>query len=117
MTREEVFTYIEEQYGVMPDFPFNKDFVSGIFRHKHNRKWFAAALVIPKSKLGVDSEEVVDILDLKCDPLLRGSLLNEKGIYSAYHMNKVHWLTIVLNEASEENIKTLLDISFSLTKK
>lgn len=117
MTREEFFDCVKEEYGVEPDFPFNKDFVSGIFRHKHNRKWFAAALVVPKNRLGVDSDEIVDILNLKCDPILRTSLMSEKGFYTAYHMNKVHWVTIVLNEASEENIRTLLDLSFSLTKK
>lgn len=117
MTREEFFEYVKEEYGIEPDFPFDEDFVSAIFRHKHNRKWFAAALVVSKNKLGTDSCEIVDILDLKCDPMLRAAIMDKKGIYPAYHMNKIHWITIVLNEASEEDIKTLLDISFALTKK
>ena len=43
-------------------------------------------------------------------------MLKKKGVYVAYHMNKVHWLSIVLNEVSDDDLKFLLDLSFNLTK-
>lgn len=117
MTREELFEYVKDEYGIEPDYPFDKDFTTGVLRHKSNKKWFALVMVLPKNKVYGDCDNIVEVVNLKCDPMLRGSLLGEKGIYTAYHMNKVHWVTLVLSEASEENVKTLIDLSFSLTKK
>ena len=72
---------------------------------------------VPKFRLGFDSKEVVELLDVKCDPLLRASLLKLKGVIPAYHMNKVHWISVLLEEVDEENLKTILEMSFQLTKK
>lgn len=73
---------------------------------------------VNKEKLGIDGDGSVDIINLKCDPILTGSLRNEKGFYPAYHMNKANWISALLSgEADEEKIKWLIDISFDLTAK
>lgn len=47
-----------------------------------------------------------------------GSLLEEKGFYPAYHMNKEHWITIFLDgSVDDEKILSLIDISYDLTVK
>ncbi len=87
-----------------------------VFRHEQNRKWFALLMSIPGSKLGIPGDQTVDILNLKCDPLLTGSLRREPGFYPAYHMNKETWITAALDgSAEEERIKQLLHMSFYLT--
>lgn len=73
---------------------------------------------ISKRKLGIQCDEIADVMNVKCDPILIGSLLNEKGIYPAYHINKVYWITILLDGSiDDEKIKWLIDMSFELTKK
>ena len=71
---------------------------------------------ISKSKLNINNEGLVDVINLKCDPLLIGSLLFENGIHKGYHMNKNYWITLRLDgSVSEDKIKWLLDMSYNLT--
>ncbi len=45
--------------------------------------------------------------------MLRG----ESGVLPAYHMSKVHWITVLLDgTADEDRLKFLLHQSFQLTK-
>lgn len=71
---------------------------------------------IPKERLGIKDDDMIDIVNLKCDPVLIGSLRNENGIFSAYHMSKDKWISVALDgSVDDEQIKMLLDISFELT--
>ena len=116
MKRGEWKEYIAGTYGVEPDFPWARFPNHMVFRHVQNRKWFALLMSIPGSKLGIPGDQTVDILNLKCDPLLTGSLRREPGFYPAYHMNKETWITAALDgSAEEERIKQLLHMSFYLT--
>ena len=115
MTIENLIKYIESEYGIKYDTPFKESDIL-IFRQKGNKKWFGALLKVSADKLGKEGKEILDILDVKTDPLIREPMLKKKGVYVAYHMNKVHWLTIVLNEVSDDDLKFLLDLSFNLTK-
>ena len=72
---------------------------------------------IPKSRLGEKDESVVDVVNLKCPPSPVSSFCQDNGIYHAYHMNKANWISVVLADADEDEIKTLTDISFNLTIK
>ncbi len=60
-----------------------------------------------------------DILNLKCDPL---EAIQLRDIFSAvrpgYHMNKVHWNTIVLDGSLPQGeIERMVDNSYSLVVK
>ena len=115
MKRGEWKEYIAGTYGVEPDFPWARFPNHMVFRHEQNRKWFALLMSIPGSKLGIPGDQTVDILNLKCDPLLTGSLRREPGFDPAYHMNKETWITAALDGSAEERIKQLLHMSFYLT--
>ena len=116
--REKLDKYITETYGVIVEFPWIKYSDYGVYRHSDNSKWFAVIMDIPKSKIGFPSEEIIEVVNLKCDPILIGSLLKDDGIYPGYHMNKAHWITVVLDGAvDDEKLKWLLNISFCLTGK
>ncbi len=117
MHREEVIAYVEERYAILPDYPWARTPRYAILRHAHNRKWFAAIVDITEDKLGLEGTKVVDALNLKCDPLLVGSLRSEAGIYPAYHMNKEHWITLLLDASiPTEKVCSLIDMSYELTK-
>ena len=117
MNKNKVVEYICEEYGENEDFPFEKFPEISVFRHKDNKKWFAIFLKISADKLGLKKHDKVWTIGLKCDTLLKDSLLHEKGVYPSYHMNKNHWISVNLEEIDEDLLKTLIDVSFDLSKK
>ena len=116
MTRAELTQYIFDTYSVEPDYPFSDDNVSAVFRHAANRKWFALAMNIPAQKLGLPSDARIDIVNMKCDPVVIGSFRGLSGLFPAYHMSKENWITAALDgSAADETVKTLLDMSYQAT--
>lgn len=117
MTREEFEALVLDTYDVRADYPFDADFDTGVFRHASG-KWFAIAMNISEQKLGKCSDMQTEVVNFKCDPEIIESLAGvEVGIYRAYHMNKMHWLTVSLSECDADTISWLLGISYDLTKK
>ena len=114
--REAVFAYAYEQYGHRPDTPFSGMPGSAVLRHPENKKWYAVFLTVPREKLGLPGDGKAEILDLKADPVMMGSLLLEPGILPAYHMQKASWVSVLLDGTADlQQICFLLDVSFSLT--
>ena len=116
MTRQELIDYIFDEYSIEPDYPFRMDGVTCVFRHIDNRKWFGIAMVIPYRTIGIGKAGSVDILNVKCDPIMIGSLRGKPGFRPAYHMNRDKWITILLDgSAGREEIKALLAMSYGMT--
>ena len=68
--------------------------------------------VLPE-KLGLAEGEALDVMDIKCSTIMIGSLLSIKGFLPAYHMNKNHWISILLNDSvSDDQIIPLLELSY-----
>ena len=115
MTKEQLIRYVAERFSTDPEYPWADE--NFIFRHRANRKWFAVAMRLPYRRLGIDCDGLVDIVDTKCGPLLMDAYRKQPGILPGYHMNKDHWLTILLDgTAEDELIWELLEISYDLTK-
>ena len=73
---------------------------------------------IPRKNLGLDGEGEISVVNLKCDIRLIGSFRMESGIFPGWHMNKAHWLSVVLDGAvDDEKIRFLVEMSYELTKK
>jgi len=116
MNHQELKNFILETYPASADHPWLQYPNYEVFRHNSNQKWFAVVMELPKSKLGLQGEERMDVVNLKCDPILTGSLLTEKGFFPAYHMRKDSWITAALDgTVSEEQLKLLLDMSYRAT--
>ena len=116
MTRAELTHCIFDTYGVEPDYPFHGDDTSAVFRHAGNRKWFALVMNIPVQKLGLPTDARIDIVNMKCDPLLIGSFRGLPGLFPAYHMNRENWITAALDgSAPEDKLRLVLDMSYTAT--
>lgn len=116
MTREELERLITDNYSAEPEYLWLRYPNYEVFRHQSNGKWFAAIMDVPGDKIGLPGKELIDIADFKCDPALISLLLEEKGFFPAYHMNKKNWITAALDgSADDEKIKTLLDMSYNAT--
>lgn len=115
--KELVFDYIKKKYGVLPEYPWRKYDRNAVFRHNDNSKWFALVMEVGKDKLGLSGGESVDVINLKIDdPYFHDVLVQEDGIMSAYHMNKLHWITVLLDgTVARERVCDLIDMSFAAT--
>ena len=115
MTKTELLDYVSEFYSVEPDYPWEDE--SFVLRHANNRKWFAVGMSVLYRRLGTDRDGSADVIDVKCSPLMMGPYLKLPGILPGYHMNKDHWLTILLDDtATDDTVKELVEISYELTK-
>ena len=118
MNRSQLDKYITDHYGVTAERLFEKNPGFQAYRHNDTKKWFAMIMDIPKSRLGLGVQNIIDVVNLKCDPLLIGSLRMEQGFYPAYHMNKENWITVALDgSVPGDKIKMLVDMSYELTMK
>ena len=114
MEREEIFQYVKEQYGTEPEYLWKKDPDSAVLRHK-NGKWYAVIMTVEKSKLGLEGNDLVDIMDVKCNPEMTSMIIQTYGFLPGYHMDKQHWITILLDgSVSEAKILDFLDMSYDL---
>ena len=87
----------------------------GVFRFPDNRKWYALIMNIKRSLLEGDSDEKIDIVNLKVYPTELSSSLAKKGIYPAYHMKKTSWVSITLDDTlTDEEIMKYMDMSRNL---
>lgn len=117
MTREAFLDYCLDTYGTSADYPFDEDFETAVFRHAGNRKWYAIMMRLSRRKFGIDCDEVVDVVNLKLPLEMFGSFGAADGVYPAYHMNKVHWISVVLNDAADDLVEFLVNASYEATRK
>jgi len=118
MNREQTERFIHENFGgIAQDYPWDDTPEYTVFRHTDNHKWFALIMALPYQTLGINHEGPVDIINLKSDPDLIETLVHELGILPAYHMNKRHWITLLLDgSCSADRIHSLIDLSYRLTQ-
>lgn len=117
-TRKSIIEYALDVYSVSPDFPWADSPGFAVLRHNDNKKWFGVIMDISPSKIGLQGDKSVDVMNIKCDPLMIGSLIGDEGFYPAYHMNKNYWVTVLLDGSLEMNkVCALLDMSFELTSR
>jgi len=77
---------------------------------------------VDKNKLSMDIDykeklnNEVEIMNVKCDPNMIDAIVNNKSIIRSYHMNKKHWITVILDGSlKDSNINELINISFGMT--
>ena len=116
MTRQEFFDLCLSSYFTQPDYPFEEDFETAVLRHADNRKWFALSMRLSRRKFGLDSDEVIDVVNLKLPTEMFGSFGADDGVYPAYHMNKLHWISVLLPDAPDDVVQFLVNASFEVTK-
>ncbi len=112
--RENALSLARDCYGTEAEYLFAKYPGFAVLRHP-NKKWYGVIMDLSREKLGLPGEGVVDALNVKCDPVMSGSLRLQPGILPGYHMNKERWITILLDGTVDlEQIGILLDISYDM---
>ena len=106
-TRDEVITLCKQYQDVVEDYPFHYENWT-VMRHQKNRKIFAM----------VFEREKKIWINVKCDVEWRDFWRQTySAVIPAYHMNKEHWNSIILNgTVPEQDIKQMISESYQLTK-
>ncbi|MCC8169504.1 MAG: MmcQ/YjbR family DNA-binding protein [Oscillospiraceae bacterium] len=89
--------YVRKAYGDELEFLWKKFDNNAVWRRKDTKKWYCVFCALPKRKLGIDSNEVAEIIVLRILPDKLEMLLKNTGYYPGYHMNKKNWYTIILD--------------------
>ena len=116
ITKQDFLQFCLDVYTTSPDYPFDEDFETAVLRHTDNRKWYAIVMRVSRRKFGFDSDEVIDVVNLKLPTEMFGSFGVANGVYPAYHMNKLHWISVLLPDAPEDIVQFLVNVSFEATK-
>lgn len=113
---KEVISYIKERYGDKLEFLWEKFDDNAIWRNKQNNKWYGILLIISERKLGIESDKLVEVIDLRYQKEKIESILDNTKIFPGYHMNKKSWITIKLDESIDTTqIFSLIDNSYKLS--
>ena len=115
--KERLFDHIKKKYKVKPEYPWRKYPDYAVLRHMDNNKWFALQAAVPGNKLGLGGDDLIEVVNVKVDDMFyRDMLIRQEGIIPAYHMNKQHWVTVLLDgSVKQEQVFDLIDTSFLAT--
>ena len=121
MYKKEILSYVKKEYGTVSEHLWKSYPEYEVLRHtpqpgEKKTKWYAIIMNVKREVLGLSGEDDVDIINVKCDPEMMHLLQMSDGYLPGYHMNKAHWLTILLDGTVPlDNIKQLIDESYQLT--
>ena len=114
--KNQLLNYMLDTYGLEPEYPFMTSPTTAIFRNARNQKWFAVLFEqLSKRCLGLEEDGTAAVLNLKCDPVMTFSLIDQKKCFRAYHMHKEHWISVLLDSSiTMEELSFLVDLSYRL---
>ena len=113
---KEVIKYVKDKYNDDLEYLWKKFPENAVWRNKKNKKWYGALLIISERKLEVESDKIVDIIDLRYSKDRIKEIIDNKKIFAGYHMNKDNWITIKLDDSIKtETIFELIDNSYNLS--
>ena len=115
--KDEYIAWIKNQFGAEPDFPWPDTPDYCVFRCP-NEKWFALVMRIKYKQLGLTGDENVWVVNMKADQAEIPNLIDHKSIFPAWHMNKKHWITVLLTAVTDfEKLCELTLKSYELVSK
>ena len=116
---KEIISYVKKKYNDDLEFLWNKFPTDAVLRNKINNKWYAVILAINENKLVTNTDNLITIIDLRCDNKKINEIVDNKNIFRGYHMNKNNWITIKIDGSiPTKEICNMIDESYkiSLTK-
>lgn len=117
-SRQDILAYAAKTFQTAPDHPWSRYPEYAVLRHAQSGKWYALLMTLPRAKLGLKGAGNVQVVNLKSGRVLDLLLHSAPGsALPAYHMNKKHWITIVLDDVfPDDEIYALLDESHGLAR-
>ena len=100
--KDDYIAWIKNQFGAEPDYPWPDTPDYCVFRCP-NKKWFALVMKIKYKQLGLTGDEEIWVVNMKASQDAIPTLIDRKSIFPAWHMNKKHWITVLLTAATDFN--------------
>jgi len=78
--------FVRETYGDELEFLWTQFPDNAVWRRKDNRKWYGAILTVEGRKLGLESERIEEIVDLRMDPKEAEEILSRANYKFPQHL-------------------------------
>ncbi len=115
---DRLFAFAREKYGEAPEFLWEGYPDTAVLRRQDTRKWYAVMMCVERSKLSLAGTGKVEVADVRADPAGLPNLIDGARILPGWHMNKKHWVTVLLDGTVPfEEAVTLIEKSRLLAKK
>ncbi len=101
--KDDYIAWIKSKFGAEPDYPWPDDAPYSFVFRCPNKKWFALVMRIKYRQLGLTGDENVWVVNMKAVQDDIPNLVDRKSIFPAWHMNKKHWITILLTAVTDFN--------------
>ena len=116
--KDDYIAWIKNQFGAEPDYPWPDDAPYSFVFRCPNEKWFALVMRIKYRQLGLTGDEAVWVVNMKAEQDAIPTLIDRKSIFPAWHMNKKHWITVLLTAVTDfEKLCELTQKSYELVNK
>ena len=114
--KDDYIAYLKTRFGAEADFPWPDTPDYCVFRCP-NQKWFALIMKIKYRQLGLSGDEDIWVVNMKACSTDIPNLVDRKSVFPAWHMNKKHWITVLLTAATDfEKLCSLTEKSYELVK-
>ncbi len=108
--------YVSKKYNSELEFMWKGVSDNAVLRNSINNKWYGVFIFVNATKLGLDKNEIVEIINLMVDPQNIDNVVNGVNIFKGFHMNKLHWISVLLDGGVSDNkLFELIDNSFELS--
>ncbi|MGN0453525.1 MAG: MmcQ/YjbR family DNA-binding protein [Ruminococcus sp.] len=115
---QRVIKFIRESYGDELEFLWPASPHNAVWRRKDSQKWYGAVLTVQGNKIGLETENTEEIIDLRMNPAEAEAVLSRANYYPGWHMNKKSWFTLVLDgSVTDEELKIRIAESYELAGK
>lgn len=113
---KEVIKYLKKTYKSNLEFLWKKYPNYSVARNSNTKKWYCVIMTIEKRKLGIDSDEEVEVLNLRYNSSEIEKIIDNKTFFPGWHMSKKNWITLILDNSIDINIiYSLIDNSYFLS--
>lgn len=111
----ELIAYVRDVYRDEPEFLWKKFDGNAVWRRKDTGKWYGVLLTVSKRKLGIDSDDMAEVLDFHIQPEELERIADGRRYFPGYHMNKKHWCSIILDgSVAFEEVCRRIDDSYAM---
>ena len=116
--KDDYIAWIKTQFGAEPDYPWPDDAPWSFVFRCPNEKWFVLVMRIKYRQLGLTGDEKVWVVNMKASQDEIPNLIDKKSIFPAWHMNKKHWITVLLTAVTDfEKLCELTEKSYELVNR
>lgn len=115
--RERVFDFVRAELNTELETPWAKHPEFYVMKTANRQKWYGLMMRISYQLLDPQQSGIVDVLNLKAPPLKIVDLIDYQTFYPAYHMNKKHWVSVVVDEKINlKQLQALIRQSYQLVE-